>query len=179
MKRFEQLFHALVKDPEYLNNLDWGKPRRGHPEGTVRAHIQELEDNLKRLPVEANSEEYWKLMLLIHVHDSFKKEAKKGVPIEHPRSHATLAKQFLAKYCQDTDLLNMVQYHDEPYALYRQQLHRGRVNSQRLQNLLSTIQDWSLFCRFLLVDNCTEGKDRAPTHWTIENPIRLAQPKYK
>lgn len=174
MSRYQKLFNQLTKDPAYLGNLDWGKPRRGHPEGTVRAHIEELEGNLSRLPVEKGSEEYWKLKILIHVHDSFKKDSKKGVPIDHPHSHASLARRFLERYCREPDLLNMVQYHDEPYALYRQYAQRGRANPQRLSKLLAGIGDWELFCKFLLVDNCTEGKDSAPTEWNIQH---LAGPR--
>ena len=95
---FEKLFSEVTTDSRYLNNLDWGKPRRGHPEGTVRAHIQELERNLEAMSVPKGSEQYWKLKLLIHVHDSFKKESRKGVPISHPESHASLAKTFLASF---------------------------------------------------------------------------------
>jgi len=31
-----QILDAITADPRYLANLDWGKPRAGHPEGTVR-----------------------------------------------------------------------------------------------------------------------------------------------
>lgn len=166
---FEKLFSEVTTDSRYLNNLDWGKPRRGHPEGTVRAHIQELERNLEAMSVPKGSEQYWKLKLLIHVHDSFKKESRKGVPISHPESHASLAKTFLASFCQDQDLLNMVWYHDEPYALYRQDALRGRFNRERLQSLLHRISDWELFLRFLLIDGYTPGKDSAPLHWSMEH----------
>jgi hypothetical protein len=43
---YPQIFAAVIADPEYQKNLDWGQSRPGHPEGTVRAHIAELEQNL-------------------------------------------------------------------------------------------------------------------------------------
>ena len=42
---YQTIFAHLVTDPCYQGNLDWGEPRRGHPEGTVRAHIEEIERN--------------------------------------------------------------------------------------------------------------------------------------
>ena len=73
-------------------------------------------------------EEYWKLRLLVHTHDSFKAESKPGVAITDPRSHASLARAFLATHCDDPDLLAMVQFHDEPFALYRQAEFTGGCN---------------------------------------------------
>jgi hypothetical protein len=165
MNEYERIFEALTRDERYLANLDWGQPRRGHPEGTVRAHIAELERNLAHLRPRLTEDEAWKLKLLIHTHDSFKAEARSGVPITHPRSHASLARSFLDEFCQEADLLAMVQLHDEPYALYQQQLHRGSHNAARLEALLAAIRDWSLFAAFLLIDGCTEGKDRGSLQW--------------
>ena len=169
---YEKLFNTIIEDPRYQSNLDWGKPRRGHPEGTVRAHIIELEENLYRLRAHLSEEAYWKLKVLIHVHDSFKKDASKGVAIEDPRSHASLARRFLEEYCKDGDLLLMVQYHDEPFALYRQQTLKGRFNRSRLSKLRNSIQDWKLFLRFLLVDGYTPGKSLEPLTWSVENLAR-------
>jgi hypothetical protein len=117
MPDYQQIFRDMVADPRYLANLDWGEPRDGHPEGTVRAHIAEIEPNLEKLRPRLSNDECWKLKLLIHTHDSFKGDAKVGAPISDPQSHASLARAFLATYCDDADLLTMVQYHDEPFAL--------------------------------------------------------------
>ena len=105
---YKDIFTRVRSDSRYQENLDWGKPRRGHPEGTMRAHIAELEGNLALLPVNRESETYWKLMVLIHVHDTFKKDSRSGVPISDPNSHASLARRFLSEYCRDADLLQMV-----------------------------------------------------------------------
>src|SRR5687767_2506628 len=117
---YRQAFEAVIVDPRYRANLDWGTPRSGHPEGTVRAHIAEIEPNLERLRSKLSDDDYWKLKLLIHTHDSFKAESKTGTAITDPQSHASLARAFLETYCDDADLLAMVQYHDEPFALFRQ-----------------------------------------------------------
>src|SRR5437868_13268962 len=159
---YQTAFERVTADARYLQNLDWGQPRSGHPEGTVRAHIAELEGNLKRFRSRLSDEEFWKLKLLIHTHDSSKAEAASGAPITDPRSHASLARAFLAEFCDDSDLQAMVQFHDEPYALWRQVNLKGKHNPERFNALLSAIKDWNLFLTFLLIDGCTEGKGREP-----------------
>ena len=155
----------IFADPRYQKNLDWGEPRSGHPEGTIRAHLAQLEANLARLEAKLSPQETAKLRLLIHTHDTFKPEAKADAAIVDPRSHASLARAFLAEYCSDEDLLAMVQYHDEPYALWRQLQSKGAYNHGRLAALVNRIRDWDLFLAFLIVDGCTPGKSRQPLHW--------------
>jgi hypothetical protein len=162
---YPAVFAATVADSRYLANLDWGKPRVGHPEGTVRAHIAELEGNLERLRAKLSEEEYWKLKILVHTHDTFKAEAKPGVAITHPESHASLARAFLASHCDDPDLLAMVQFHDEPFALYRQYERRGEFDRGRFESLMSAITDLELFLAFVIIDGCTAGKSREPLAW--------------
>jgi hypothetical protein len=165
---YRKILEAVTADPRYLANLDWGEARPGHPEGTVRAHIAEIEKNLEALRAKLAGEEYWKLKLLIHTHDSFKGNAQPGVPILDPKSHASLARAFLAEYCDDVDLLAMVQYHDEPFALYRQFESKGKYNRDRFDSLLNAIRDWNLFLAFNIIDGCTAGKSREPLYWLFQ-----------
>lgn len=169
---YRQLFETITQDLRYLANLDWGKARAGHPEGTVRAHIAELEGNLNRLRSRLSDGEYWRLQVLVHTPDTFKAEAVKGVAILDPRSHASLARAFLAEFCDDVDMLAIVQYHDEPFALWRQVDARGACSEERLAALLENIRDWDLFLAFCLVDGCTEGKGREPLRWLFETAAR-------
>ena len=156
---------AAVTATRDTANLDWGKPRSGHPEGTVRAHIAEIEPNLEALRSKLTDEDYWKLKLLIHTHDSFKPESEPGVPITDPRSNASFARAFLSTHVDDADLLAMVQHHDEPYALYRQVEFKGKFNQERFDALLKAIRDWNLFLAFNIIDGCTAGKSRKPLQW--------------
>jgi len=165
MLNYKEIFDDITSDPRYQRNLDWGKARPGHPEGTVRAHIAELERNLDELRSKVSETDYWRLKVLVHTHDTFKAQAQAGAPIAAPNSHASLARAFLAEFCDDADMLAMVQYHDEPYALWRQFKVKGRLNEERLSALLSSIRDWNLFLAFNIVDACTEGKQRDPLRW--------------
>ena len=85
--------------------------------------------------------------------------------INDPKSHASLARAFLAYHCDDADLLAMVQYHDEPFAIYRQFETKGKYNLSRFNELLSAIRDWNVFLAFNIIDGCTEGKSREPQRW--------------
>lgn len=161
MHPYQLILDAICADPRYRRNLDWGEPRPGHPEGTVRAHIDEVERNVEHLRPKLNDDEYWKLRVLVHTHDTFKRDAEPGVPIADPRSHASLARAFLAEFCDDGQLLAIVQYHDEPYALWRQH----RLNDERLQKLFDAVEDWNLFLAFCIADGCTAGKSREPLRW--------------
>ena len=49
MTDYEALLQVVIVDPRYQERLDWGEPRAGHPEGTIRAHIGDLERNLDAL----------------------------------------------------------------------------------------------------------------------------------
>ena len=173
---YKSAFESIVNDPRYRKNLDWGEARQGHPEGTVRAHIAEIEPNLEALRPKLSEVDYWKLKLLVHTHDSFKAEAQPGVAITDPKSHASLARLFMATYCADPDLLAMVQYHDEPFALWRQaESKHGNFNRDRFEALLRNIADWNLFLAFNIVDGCTVGKGRDPLVWLfgqVEGRVR-------
>jgi len=134
-------------------------------QGSVRAHIAELEKNLERLKPSLKEIDFWKLRILIHTHDTFKSQAVQKVPISHPRSHASLAREFLAEFTNDQNLLTIVQYHDEPFALYRQFESKGSYNQERMSALLTNVAHWDLFLAFQIIDGCTEGKGREALFW--------------
>jgi hypothetical protein len=165
MVDYASIFDRIVAYPRYQRNLDWGQPRSGHPEGSIRAHIAELERNLEVLRPRFSEEDAWRLRVLIHTHDTFKPEAIEGVPIVHARSHATLARKFLEEFAVEPELLVIVQYHDEPYALWQQVKKRGACDDRRLRALLQRIQAWDLYLAFLIIDGCTAGKNSDQLHW--------------
>ncbi len=161
---YREALRRMTADARYETNVQWGEPRAGHPEGSIRAHIADLERNAVTLDAELSETDRLRLRLLIHSHDTFKPDAD-DVKISHPRSHASLARAFLAEFCpDDASLLDMAQYHDEPYALWRQKQH-FRLNQERYDALFTRIQEWNLFLAFLVVDGCTTGKSRDPLRW--------------
>jgi len=163
----KDILNKVKNDPRYLENIEYGEPRSGHPEGKVKAHIAELEENLERLASRISSEQYWKLQFLIHVHDTFKADALPDSPIVSPMSHASLAKKFASEFTEDADLLNMLQFHDVNFSLWKQFAATGSYDVDRFTALLDLIVDWDLFLIFLIVDGCTKGKDPKKLVWFI------------
>jgi hypothetical protein len=171
----EEIIEKIKADARHQKNIEYGEPRFGHPEGKVKFHIADLERNLELLLNKGISmDDYWKLKFMIHIHDAFKAEAEKDTPTLHPRNHATIAREYASQYTDDSDLLNMIQYHDENYNLWLEYSQTGKYDTIRFQNLLSTIKDWDLFLLFMIIDGCTKGKEYSKLSWFI-NEIQ----KYK
>ena len=169
------ILQQIISDARYLKNIEFGEPRPGHPEGKVKYHIAELEENLNVLRSRGISDDqYWKLKFLIHVHDTFKVEAVPNSAILNPNSHASLARKFSSEFTNDSDLLNMVQYHDMNFALWKQLKGTGFYDFERFSTLLETIIDWDLFLMFIILDGSTKGKDPEKIRWFI-NEVK----KYK
>src|SRR5258707_655446 len=131
--------------------------------------MAEFDRTLKSLRHNLSERDYWRLRVIIHTHDTFKAEAQPGVPIPAPHSHASLARAFLAEFCDDADMLAMVQYHDEPFALWRQFASKAKFNEDRLTALLTRVHDWNVFLAFNIVDGCTDGKDRESLRWLFQH----------
>ena len=174
--KMRKAVEAVLSDPRYQKNIEYGQPRPGHPEGKVRVHIADLEANLEALRQRGVSPAvYWKLRFLIHVHDTFKAEAQPDVPILHPRSHASLAREYATQYIDDPDLLNIIQYHDKNYSLWLNYQRTGSMDAVGFQLLLDTIHDWDLFLLFTIIDGRTKGKDISKLAWFIEE-VRKHKP---
>ena len=167
----KEIVLSVTTDSRYLKNIEYGKPRPGHPEGKVKFHITELEANLEKLRPRITEEQYWKLKFLIHVHDTFKVDAIPDSSIESPNSHASLARKFASEFTDEADLLTMIQFHDLNFALWKQFAATGSYNVGRFSKLLDTIMDWDLFLMFLIIDGCTQGKDPEKLRWFI-NEVR-------
>jgi hypothetical protein len=163
----KDIVKQIVSDPRYLKNIEYGEPRSGHPEGKVKYHIAELEEILEKFAPRISDEQYWKLKFLIHVHDAFKANAIPNSRIENPNSHASLARKFASEFTDDADLLNMLQFHDVNFALWKEYAATGSYDFERFSRLLDTIVDWDLFLIFLLIDGSSIGKDPEKLRWFV------------
>jgi len=166
-----EIVQKIISDSRYLKNIEHGKPRSGHPEGKVKFHIAELKESLEKLAPRISEEQYWKLKFLIHVHDTFKAEAVPDSPIANPNSHASLARKFASEFTDDADLLNMIQFHDVNFALWKQFAATGSYDVEWFSVLLETIIDWDLFLMFIIIDGSTKGKDPDKVGWFV-NEVR-------
>jgi hypothetical protein len=157
------LERRLIADPELRDGLAWGKPRSGHPEGTVGAHVADLLETVDRWG-EAG-ERRAELRFLALVHDSMKYRVRDWLPKLGENHHAMRARRFAERYTADERLLATIEHHDRPYALWRKLRRTGRVDERRLDMMLEGIPDRDLFVRFVELDGSTEGKRSEPVEW--------------
>ena len=159
----------FLEDAEFCRGLQWGVPRYGHPEGTIMAHIVEVNANIDRLPVEAETRR--QLRLICWVHDTFKHIEDKGSPRDWTKHHGVYARNFLARFCDDAFLLNVVEHHDDAYYAWRltHLYHKLAEGDERIRLVREKVGPyWQLFYLFFKCDTCTGDKNPAPLVWFEE-----------
>ena len=157
------LERRVSSDSALVDNLAWGEPRKGHPEGSIAAHVDDLLSTLAEWdePTERRSH----LRLITLVHDSFKADVVEKLPKVGRNHHADRARRFAERYTGDPAVLATVQHHDRPYALWRKMKRKGRLDERGFEKMVDDIPDLALFVRFVELDGSTEGKNREPIHW--------------
>jgi hypothetical protein len=174
----EAIHKVIIRDPRYQSGIAYGKPRKGHDEGTVENHIKELTDNLSALDDAGflTSEEFFRLLLIIHIHDTFKLEShrlrgeEKNVSLRDPRSHPMLARKFFEEFTDDKAMLNIIEWHDEAHAIRRHFEEKQVIRTARLNEALHAIGSAiELYLIFVVVDSMTDSKlkDRHP-RWFLD-----------
>ncbi len=130
------------------------------------AHIIEVNANIDRLPVDAETRRL--LRIVCWVHDTFKHIEDKGSPRDWTKHHGVYARNFLARYLDDQKLLNLVEMHDDAYYAWRlaHLYHRLAESEERIVALREALGDyWQLFYLFFKCDTSTGDKNPAPLVW--------------
>ena len=143
--------------------LEWGKPRRGHPEGAVGEHVADLLETIERWGETGRRREDLRFLALVH--DSLKYEVKDFLPRTGENHHATRARRFAERYMDDERLLAAIEHHDRPYSIWRKMQRKGRLDEHAVNEMLDRIPDLDLFLRFVELDGSTEGKNPEPLRW--------------
>ena len=164
------LERALARDPVLREGLAWGRPRRGHPEGSVGAHVADLLETIDRWGETGTRRE--ELRFLALVHDSLKYRVQSWRPKTGENHHATRARRFAERYTDDERLLATIEQHDRPYNLWRRGRRRRRPEEQALAEMIGRIPDLDLFLCFVELDGSTEGKTREPLEWLRARVVR-------
>ena len=158
-----ELERTVSADPVLREGLAWGKPRRGHPEGSVGEHVADLLQTIERWG--ETGERRDDLRFLALVHDSLKYRVKDWLPRTGENHHAMRARRFAEGYTSDERLLAAIEHHDRPYNLWRKMRRKGRLDEHALNEMLDRIPDLDLFLRFVELDGSTEGKNPEPLRW--------------
>jgi hypothetical protein len=158
-----ELERRVVSEPELLEGLAWGKPRPGHPEGPVAAHVMDLFGRLDQMdePPERRS----LLRFITLVHDAFKNKVQEWRPRTGENHHAMRARRFAERFTDDERLLTTIELHDRPYGIWRKWKRTGKLDQERLDHLIARLPDPDLFMDFVELDGSTEGKRPEPIEW--------------
>jgi hypothetical protein len=158
-----ELERAVTEDPELLAGLAWGKPRQGHPEGSVGTHVRDLLEALDGMDCSAEARVLLRFVALVH--DGFKYRVHEWLPKTGANHHAARARRFAERYTDDERLLVTIEHHDRPYALWRKMRRRGKLDESGFQNMMRQVPDPELFLWFIELDGSTEGKNPEPIRW--------------
>ena len=157
------LERRVSEDPELLEGLAWGKPRRAHPEGSIGAHVSDL---LARIDAEGiHGEQRERLRFITLVHDSFKNKVQEWRPRKGENHHAMRARRFAERYTDDERLLTPIELHDRPYGIWRKMRRTSYFDRHALEQVMQRLPDPDLFLRFVELDGSTEGKNPEPVQW--------------
>ncbi|MGB0862264.1 MAG: hypothetical protein ACPG19_00735 [Saprospiraceae bacterium] len=161
-----KLEKRIINESVIRQGMLWGKPRRGHPEGAVINHIQEVLTNVENLNVEASLREQLRLVTILH--DTFKYKEVFGQPRDWSMHHAVLARQFAEKYIEDQGLLDVIEWHDDAYYCWRAKKNGRSLekSSHCLRSLFDRLGDnLELYFLFFKCDTQTGDKTQEPLNW--------------
>src|SRR5215216_415988 len=114
------LERELASDPAMLRGLAWGRPRPGHPEGSVGSHVADLLTAITE-PAGRRRDE---LRFLALVHDALKHRVRPDAAFSLDNDqHGVLARRFAERYTADRRVLCTLELHDEPYHIWRTRPH--------------------------------------------------------
>jgi len=159
---------AIVSDADFIEGALYGKPRSGHPEGQVIYHIQEVLANIdKFFP---DDEDRTDLRLIAILHDTFKHKVDHTKPKAGENHHGRIAQKFAEKFCHNTNVLQVIQLHDDAYNAWSAggrhgDWYKAKRRAEKLINELSTLGSLDLYLKFYKCDNATGDKSQENYDW--------------
>jgi hypothetical protein len=164
-----ELEAQICADPEWRRGVEWGKPRRGHPEGAVKNHIAEVLANLDRNAPDVDARRRLRLIALIH--DAFKSRVDVTRPRVGDNHHGTIARRFAERFItEDPVVLDIIELHDEAFNAYSVGERRGdwpRAEARALRLIERLGPNIDLYTTFFRCDNETGTKSSASYEWFV------------
>lgn len=157
------LEQRLADDVVMMEGLGWGKPRQGHPEGTVGAHVSHLLVTIDEWGEQGTRRAELRFIALVH--DTLKGSVKELLPRTGENHHAMRARRFAERFTSDERLLSTLELHDRPYAIWKRMRRTGDPQKDAVTEMIERVPDLKLFMRFMEADGSTEGKDPEPVRW--------------
>jgi hypothetical protein len=168
LKPISELELKIISTPEFLTGVDYGKPRPGHPEGKVLYHIKDVLDKIGEFHLDRHYYEKSKLRLIALTHDTLKYKVDKSMPRVGQNHHGFFARQYLEQFCQDQDVLQIVEKHDDAYNIWNSGQKTGKwtkANSLARKLVHELDKNLNLYLAFYQCDNSTGNKNPEPYNW--------------
>ena len=165
---------AICENPEFERGALYGKPRRGHPEGQVIYHIEEVLDNIEKFY--GDDEDKSDLRIIAILHDSFKHKVDRNQPKVGENHHGMIARRFAEKFPIHQDVLQVIEHHDDAYNAWQKGGRHGDwyAAKKRATNLINGLMIEGcidLYVKFYRCDNATGDKEQDNFEW-FENLIQ-------
>lgn len=165
----DELEQTILRDPQVAQGLVYGKPRWGHPEGAVGAHVAELWGIIDAVGDMLTPAETCDLRLLALLHD-IGKFAPKSPDTPH---HGVSGRRIAARYISDPLLLECIELHDDPYRLWKRERRTGEDVWPALTRVFDRVRPrFGAFVLFCTIDGSTGDKDPAPRLWLHQQAHR-------
>jgi len=164
----------LIRQPEFREGLAWGVPRRGHPEGPVLFHVEEVLANIEAMVLSTADRRVLRLVAICH--DTFKFREAQLREERQRANHGHLAAEFLQRFPVNDLVRNLVRWHDEAFFAWRMHLMADTAGARnRLAALYDRLRpSWSLFQAFFQADTLTGDKNPEPLRWLAEQRVAHA-----
>jgi len=169
------LERRIAEDSAWQAGARWGRPRRGHPEGTVEAHIADVLQNIDVFYGDSPLRE--KLRLIALLHDTFKYQVDTRLPRSGENHHAMRARRFAERYIEGRDVLDVIELHDEAYNAWQNGSRDGKWEKadRRAAALIERLGEvLPLYLAFFHCDNTTAGKQPDCLDWFRERCGKVA-----
>ena len=159
---------AICNDEEFVKGAMYGKPRKGHPEGQVIYHIEEVLGNIDKFY--NDDEDRSDLRLIAILHDTFKHKVDHTKPKFGENHHAIIAERFALNYCHNTKVLTVIQLHDDAYNAWsaggrHDDWYKAKRRAEKLINELNALDCLDLYLKFYRCDNATGDKSQENYEW--------------
>lgn len=162
---------AIVESPVFVEGVNWGRKRSGHPEGKVIFHIREVLDNIdKFFPNDKDRED---LRVIALVHDSFKYMVNNKKPKIDENHHGVIARRFAQTFPISHPVLFVIGTHDNAYNAWNEGARKKNwfKANERAGTLVSSLvvgECLDLYVKFYKCDNRTGDKKQDNYYWFLQ-----------
>lgn len=164
-----ELEKSITTQPTWLEGIESGRPRHGHPEGRIKFHIAAVLNNIDRFYSQSARRDDLRVVALIH--DSFKHRVNPQQSRSGENHHAMIARRFAESIIDDEAVLDVIELHDEAFNAWQCGNRDGRWDRarQRATALLERLgENIDFYLAFYRCDNSTEGKEPDCYDWFVE-----------